>query len=83
MIVVTLLNSSDVVSAVKLLSQQIVSLYKSVKLGSQISVLRSENLAMLLEGTLLTIESILIVVVLMVVISQVIDIVAGHVKITF
>lgn len=83
MIVVTLLNSTDVVSAVKLLPQQIVSLYKPVKLGSQISVLRSENLAVLLEGTLLTIESILIVVVLMVVISQVINIVAGHVKITF
>ena len=83
MIVVTLLNSADVVSAVKLLPQQIVGLYKPVKLGSQISVLRSENLAVLLEGTFLTIESILVVVVLMVVISQVIDIVAGHVKITF
>lgn len=83
MIVVSLLNSTNVVSAVKLLSQQIVSLYKPVKLGSQISVLRSENLTVLLEGTFLTIKSILIVVVLMVVISQVINIVAGHVKITF
>lgn len=82
MIIVALLNSSYVGSTVELLSQNVVSLHKAIKLRGQVPILVCEDLAVRLKGVLLIYKSILITIVLTVVRAQVINVVACVMQVT-
>jgi len=81
-IIVALLNSSYVGSTVELLSQNVVSLHKAIKLSGQVPILVCEDLAVRLKGVLLIYKSILITIVLTVFRAQVINVVACVMQVT-